>query len=149
MEPVLDIVTITCVGLMIGTEFAVSAFINPILEQLGNAAQAHATRLFARKLGTVMPFWYALGFLLLIAETITARQHPGMAFLAAASLIWAAVIVLTLMLLVPINNRIANMDSGAFTDTLRREHAKWDALHRLRVLALGVAMICLLVGIRP
>jgi uncharacterized membrane protein len=148
MELILGIVTTICIGLMVGTEFAVSAFVNPILEKLDDSMQAHATRLFARKLGTVMPFWYSLSLLLLIAETITMRQHPGMAFLSAASVIWAAVIVLTLMLLVPINNRIANMDSATFTDSLRGEHARWDALHRWRVLALGVAMICMLVGIR-
>jgi uncharacterized membrane protein len=147
MEPILDIATIICIGLMIGTEFAVSAFVNPILEKLDDTAQAHATRLFARKLGTVMPFWYITGLLLLIAETITIWQRPGIGFLVAASVIWSAVIVLTLMLLVPINNRIANMDSGAFTDTLRREHTKWDMLHRWRVLALSAAMICMLIGI--
>ena len=148
MEPILDVVTILCIGLMIGAEFTVSAFINPILQQLGETAQAHATRLFARKLGAIMPFWYALCLLLLISETIVVWHAPGMAFLVSASAIWAAVIVLTLMFLVPINNRIANADSGAFTDALRREHTKWDILHRGRVLALSVAMICLLVGIR-
>ena len=57
-------------------------------------------------------------------------------------------IALTLMFLVPINNRIAKMDVAVFTDSLRREHAKWDALHRWRVLVLGVAMISMLIGIR-
>lgn len=137
-----------CIGLMIGTEFAVSAFVNPILEKLDDSAQAHATRLFARKLGTVMPFWYGLNLLLLIAETIAVRRQPGVAFLAAAGVMWAVVIVLTLMLLMPINNRIAKMDSTTFTDSLRREHTRWDALHRWRVLAVSAAMICLLVGIR-
>jgi hypothetical protein len=96
MELILGIVTTMCIGLMIGTEFAVSVFVNPILEKLGDSAQAHATRLFARKLGTVMPFWYGLNFLLLIGETITRRQHSGMTLLAAASVVWAAVILLSL-----------------------------------------------------
>ncbi len=148
METILNVVTTVCIGLMIGVEFAVSAFVNPILERLDNSARADATRMFARKLGTVMPFWYGLSFLLLIAETIIARERSGMVFLAAASVIWAVVIALTLMFLVPINNRIAKMDVGVFTDTLRREHAKWDSLHRWRVLALGVAMISMLIGIR-
>jgi uncharacterized membrane protein len=148
MGLILDIATTFCIGLMIGTEFAVSAFVNPILLQLDNSAQAHATRLFARKLGFVMPFWYVLSLLLLIAETFTARQHSGMVFLAAASGIWVAVIILTLMLLVPINDRIANMGPTAFTDSFRQEHTKWDMLHRWRVLALGIAMICMLIGIR-
>jgi uncharacterized membrane protein len=148
MELILRIVTTMCIGLMIGTEFAVSAFLNPTLEKLGDTAQAHATRLFARKLGTVMPFWYAVNLLLLIGETIISRRQPGMAFLSAACGLWVAVIVLTLILLVPINNRIAKMDSTLFTDTLRREHARWDVLHRWRVLTISVAMICMLVGAR-
>jgi uncharacterized membrane protein len=148
MELILGIVTTMCIGLMIGTEFAVSVFVNPILEKLGDSAQAHATRLFARKLGTVMPFWYGLNFLFLIGETITRRQHSGMTLLAAASVIWAAVIVLSLILLVPIASRIAKMDSTTFTESLRREHTRWDALHRWRVLVVSVAMVCMLIGIR-
>ena len=148
MDLILGIVTTMCIGLMIGTEFAVSVFVNPILEKLGDSAQAHATRLFARKLGTVMPFWYGLNFLLLIGETITRRQHSGMTLLAAASVIWAAVIVLSLILLVPIASRIAKMDSTTFTESLRREHTIWDALHRWRVLVVSVAMVCMLIGIR-
>jgi uncharacterized membrane protein len=148
MEPILDIVTIICIGLMIGTEFAVSVFVNPILGQLDDTAEAHAMRLFARKLGAVMPFWYGLSLLLLLAETFMRRQQPGVALLGAASTIWAAVIVLTIVLLVPINTRIANMSSAVFTEALRREHTKWGTLHRWRVLALGSAMICLLIGIR-
>lgn len=148
MELILSIVTTMCIGLMIGTEFAVSAFVNPILEKLDDSAQAYATRLFARKLGTVMPFWYGLNLVLLIGETITLRQHPGISLLAAADIIWIVVIVLTLILLVPINNRIANMDSATFTASLRREHTRWDTLHRWRVLFICVAMICMLIGIR-
>jgi hypothetical protein len=56
MELILGIVTTMCIGLMIGTEFALSAFANPIFEKLHDSTQACATRLFARKLGTVMPF---------------------------------------------------------------------------------------------
>ena len=88
METILNVVTTVCIGLMIGVEFAVSAFVNPILERLDNSARAHATRMFARKLGTVMPFWYGLSLLLLIAETIIARERSGMVFLAAASVLW-------------------------------------------------------------
>ena len=35
MRPLLDIVTTVCIGLLIGTEFAVAVFINPILRKLG------------------------------------------------------------------------------------------------------------------
>lgn len=148
MRQILDIATIMSVGLMIGTEFAVAAFINPILEKLDLSARVDATRRFARTLGAVMPFWYSLGLLLLVAETVTLRHDPAVPFLAAAIVLWAAVIVLTLLFLVPINNRIVKMDTASFTESLRRQHKKWDTLHRWRVLALCVSMACMLIGIR-
>jgi uncharacterized membrane protein len=142
MKIILDIFTALCTGLMIGVEFAVSAFINPILQQLEASAQAHATRLFARKLGTVMPFWYALGFILLIVEAILRRHQPGALLLDVAVGIWALVILFTLCFLVPINNRIARSDSRTFSGQLQREHDKWDMLHRWRVVILIVAVVC-------
>jgi uncharacterized membrane protein len=114
MERLLDIVTTLCIGLMIGTEFAVSVFINPILGKLEHSAEAQATRLFALKLGATMPFWYGLSLLLLVAEMVVRRHQPGVTLLGAASAIWVGVIVFTVLLLVPINNRIAKMDSERY-----------------------------------
>ena len=145
---ILDLLSVVSIGLLVGTEFAVSAFINPILARLEPAAEAHATTLFARTLGRVMPFWYALNLLLLIIEAWIHGRAPGIGWLAAAPVIWAVVIVFTVLILVPINNRIAAMDPTAFSDHLKREHTRWDVLHRWRVLALSVAMISLLIGIR-
>ena len=68
--------------------------------------------------------------------------------LGAATGVWAAVIVLTLLFLVPIANRMARMDADSFTEAARREHRKWDALHRVRVAALAVSMATFLAGIR-
>lgn len=143
----LDIATTLCAGLMIGVEFAVSAFINPILWQLDDQAQSKTVRLFARKLGTVMPFWYTIAFLLLIAETVLRYHQAGAWLLGTASAIWCAVIVLTLVFLVPINNRLARLEGGSFGEEARREHRKWDSMHRVRVAALALALICLLSGV--
>ncbi|HEY3770992.1 MAG TPA: DUF1772 domain-containing protein [Candidatus Angelobacter sp.] len=143
----LNVVTTLCIGLLIGTEFAVSAFINPILRKLDSRAQASAIRLFAKRLGTAMPFWYAASLLLLIGQAILRRQQSGDALLIAASTIWAAVIVHTLLVLVPINNRMMKLDSDALSAEEQRAHTKWDNLHRLRVAALVAAMVCCLVAI--
>ncbi len=144
----LNIVTTLCIGLLIGTEFAVSAFINPVLRKLDDAAQSAAIRLFARRLGRAMPFWYVASLLLLISVAIGRLHRPGIILLGGAVGIWAAVIVLTLLFLVPINNRMARMDAAAFTESARREHRKWDTLHRVRVAALAVAMVAFLAGTR-
>jgi uncharacterized membrane protein len=145
----LNLTTILCTGLLIGTEFSVSAFINPILRKLDDRAQGEAIQLFARKLGFVMPFWYAGSLLLLILEILARRHQAGALLLGAACGIWIAVIVLTLLFLVPINNRMARMDPGEFRGAAQQEHQRWDFLHRLRVAALSAAMVLLLIGIRP
>ena len=147
MEMALDVVTILSVAFMIGTEIAVSVFINPVLGQLDAKAETAATRLFAQRLGKAMPFWYVLGLALLIVEASTRRHDAGIAWLVLASSLFALVIVLTLIFLVPINNRIAAAREEVFPDSLKAEHNTWDLLHRGRVLMLIVAMVLFLLGI--
>jgi Domain of unknown function (DUF1772) len=143
-----SIATILSVGLMIGAEFAVWVFINPILWKLEEQASAEAVRLFAAKLGKVMPFWYAGNFLLLVTEVILLRGRPATELLAAASAIWAAVIILTLLFLVPINNRLAQPGVVLPPGEAHRQHRRWDAMHRARVVALCAAFVLLLLGLR-
>jgi hypothetical protein len=57
------------------------------------------------------------------------------------------VIIHTLLVLVPINNRMIQLDSDAFSAEAQRKHMKWDSLHRLRVAALVASMVCCLVAI--
>lgn len=148
MNAVLDILTILSVGFMIGTESAVSAFVNPILGQLDAKAETAATRLFARRLGKAMPFWYVLGLLLMTLESVTRRHDAGSAWLFGASSLFVFVIAMTLIFLVPINNRIARAQEEVFSDSLKKEHRRWDRLHRGRVVLLALAMVLFLVGIR-
>ena len=142
---ILNIVTTVCIGLMIGTELAVSAFINPVLWKLDDRAQMLAIRMFAGRLGFVMPFWYGLGLVLLLAETVTMRHEPGVVLLSIASGLWVLVIVLSVLVLVPINNQLARFEPGSATPMAQRDHRKWDKLHRLRVAALGVSMALFLI----
>lgn len=146
MMHALIIVTTVCIGLLIGVEFAVSAFINPVLWTLEPSAQAAAIRLFARKLGRAMPPWYIASFVLLLIATIAHRHQPGEILLIAASVLWATIILLTILFLVPINNRMSQLSEEALVNGTLLEHRKWDALHRLRVVALVAAMVCFLLA---
>jgi hypothetical protein len=67
MMDLLNIATILCIGLLIGVELAVSAFINPVVWKLDLAAQARAFPLFGHRLGRAMPVWYIAGLLLLVS----------------------------------------------------------------------------------
>lgn len=143
----LDIVTTVSIGLLIGTEFAVSVFVNPILERLDNGTRMQAIRLFAKRLGTAMPFWYALSALLLIGEAVLRRRSFAEPLLISASVLWIAVIILTLIFLVPINNRMMRLDSSSAAERSFEEHKRWDLLHRGRVAVLVTAMICFLLAV--
>lgn len=149
MMLLLDVLTIVSIALLMGAEFAVSAFVNPVLWKLDPAARMQATRLFAALLGAVMPFWYGLNLLLLLAEAITRRHHAGLSLLiTVAAIIWAAVIAFSVLALVPINNRMAQLGPDSPGVDALREHKRWDALHRIRVLAVCVSFIAALLSIR-
>jgi len=144
---ILDVVTIVCVGLMIGVELAVSCFVNPVICKLNDVAQAEALRRFARLLGGVMPFWYGASLVLMLVEGYLRRHEGGLPLLLAAIAVWGVTIVFTIAVLVPINNRVGAVASGPFPESVRREHRRWDALHRGRVAMLVVAMVLMALGI--
>ncbi len=140
MTLLLDIFTILSIGLMTGNEFAVSVFVNPAIWKLDDRAQAS---LLARSLGRAMPFWYALNAILLGVEAWLRSHTPVHLLLLIAALLWVAIIVFTILLLVPINNRL-----GADSEPdWHSAHKKWDTLHRIRIVALTAAVICFLYGI--
>ena len=104
----------------------------------------------ARSLGTFMPFWYPLCLILLGAEAWLHRHTPALPLLLASAILWASIIVATLLFLVPRNNRVAAAQtaSSPYPDWLRVHH-QWDTLHRWRIAALIVALICLLHALLP
>lgn len=139
----LDAMTITLAGLMVGNELALSAFVNPALWRLEIDPQALGLSLLARSLGRVMPVWYSLCLALLALESFLHRHQPALIPLLTATLIWAAVIVFTVSMLVPINNRIASLNTAGPAPGWKQDHKKWDSLHRVRILLLAVALFVL------
>ena len=95
-----------------------------------------------------MPFWYIGSLLFLVASVITRLHQPGVILLAGAAGIWVAVSVLSVLVLVPMNKRLAGTVADEFTETARRELRIWDTLHRVRVAGLTLAMLALLAGLR-
>jgi hypothetical protein len=140
----LDTVTITVAGLMVGAELAVSAFVNPAIWQLESGPQAQGLSLLARSLGRVMPVWYGLCLALLALESFLHRHQAAVVPLLTATLIWASVIVYSITMLVPINNRIASLSASAPPPGWKHAHKKWDSLHRIRILLLTVALFALI-----
>jgi hypothetical protein len=131
--------SVPCVGLMTGNELAVSLFANPAIWKLDIPTPAQALWKLARSLGRVMPIWYALSLLLLIAEPYVRRNGPHLHLLHGVVALWIVAIVYTVSTLVPINNRIARLDLASPPQGWSKEHRKWDKLRRWRIAMLAIA----------
>jgi hypothetical protein len=92
-----------------------------------------------------MPFWYAVTLLLVASLAIQERGEQRDWLLGIAAGLMAVVILLTVALLVPINNRIAKWPS---TGGLSRElAARWDRRHRVRVVLLLAVFVLLVLAV--
>ena len=126
MMEVLNVVAIIVAGLMVGCELAIAAFVHPTLDKLPDDAHLPAASALARVLGTVMPFWYNLTFLLTLAEVIIQWRQSGRlpVWVATSALLWMLASVYSLIALVPINNRIKSNPPPDWKMYRRR----WDLL---------------------
>ena len=137
----LNIITITSAGLMVGNELSVSAFVNPSLRHLESGPQAQALSVLARSLGRAMPVWYGLCLALLALESLLHLQQTKHNPLLIPAAHRARAIVHSIKALVTINNRIASLNTAAPAPGWERDHRKWDALHRVRILLLILALL--------
>ncbi|HEY8997437.1 MAG TPA: DUF1772 domain-containing protein [Edaphobacter sp.] len=145
----LDITTITIIGLMVGNELTVSLFINPVMRQLDPATQARPLSLFAALLGRVMPFWYILCLALLLTEAVLRHSTSAFPGLLAATGLWIATILYTVLFLVPINNRIAALQSAHPIADWIPQHERWNRLHIFRIATILIALILTIHALLP
>ena len=141
----LEIAAIVVAGTMTGNEIAVAVFFHPRISRLEDAVHVRAAQTLASALGAVMPFWYALTFLLSLAVTFFAHatwSKPWWLALISTAL-FAVMIFYSVLLPVPINNQIARWRPDSLPANWRELRRRWDALHAIRVGFLIVALISL------
>lgn len=141
MERVIAIVALVLTGPLVGVELGVAAFTNPIFAKLPEDAFRQARSGGSRLLGCVMPFWYIGTLVVLIAGA--ALSHDVLAVTAVA--LMGAAMLLTVTVLVPINNRIGAWRSDS--DVNRDLASRWDRLHWVRVGILIAMFIALAAGV--
>lgn len=143
MTDIIYALAVAVTGPMVGVELAVAAFFNPLVARLPDDAFRVARGQASRVLGAVMPFWYAASLLLLVLATVSAWGGARGGWLGVAAGLMVVVVLLTVTMLVPINNRIAKWPA---TGELSRGLAtRWDRLHWLRVGLLVVLFLVLAV----
>jgi uncharacterized membrane protein len=146
MLDTLAVITTTVAGIMVGVEFAVAVFVGPMLRRLPVGSFIEASAGGGRVLGRVMPFWY-IGSLLLTAGLAAAKWGgpAGDAAVAAAALFIVSV-VMSLTVLVPINNRLTTWTADDHPADWREQHQRWDRWHYARVAVIVAAFVLTLVA---
>lgn len=146
MLSALAVIAATVVGTMVGVEFAVAVFVNPILLRLPAGSSLEARADGGRVLGRVMPFWYFASLILLagLAAATWGDAAAGAAIAAAALL--AVSVIMSIAWLVPINNRSATWTADDHPDDWREQQQRWDRLHYARVAIILAGFVLTLVA---
>jgi uncharacterized membrane protein len=143
----LAIAAATVTGTMVGVEFCVAVFVNPILHRLPVGPSLEASADGGRVLGRVMPFWYFGSLILISALAATAPGGAATGAAIAAAALLAVSVIMSVALLVPINNRSATWTADDHPDDWREQHQRWDRLHYGRVAIIMAGFVLLLVAV--
>ncbi|BBZ04115.1 membrane protein [Mycolicibacterium chitae] len=142
LRDTVDAVALLLTGPMVGVEFGVAVFTHPVFGRLPDDAFAQARSDGSRVLGKVMPFWYIATLLALVAAALLAG---GAWLVTVAAALMAVVVLITVALMVPINNRIGRWAGAA--DVSRADARRWDRLHAVRVVLLLVVFVLLVLHV--
>ncbi|MEW2167204.1 DUF1772 domain-containing protein [Streptomyces sp. NPDC007084] len=141
----LEVFTTVAVGVMVGVEFSVAFVINPILNGLpgdnGLRGRVHG----ARMLGAVMPFWYIGSLVLAAVWSVAGWDEGGAGLVVAGAGLLIVSVVMSILLLVPINNRVKTWTADGLPEDWKQQMGRWDRFHYVRVAVL-IAAFTLLVA---
>ncbi|MFD4551235.1 anthrone oxygenase family protein [Streptomyces sp. NPDC058466] len=141
----LEIVTTVIVGLMVGVEFSVAFVINPILDALPDDSSQRGRSHGGRMLGAVMPVWYIGSLVLVAVWSIAGWHHDGAGLAVTAGALLILSVIMSLLLLVPINNRGKTWTPENRPADWKEQMNRWDRFHYVRV-AVIIAAFTLLVA---
>ncbi|MFI0226249.1 anthrone oxygenase family protein [Streptomyces lydicus] len=147
MLDVLTVVTVVVVGLLVGVEFAVAVFVNPILDRLPNDGGLDARSDGARVLGRVMPFWYIGSVVLGAAWAVLGRGGTGAPLVIAGTALLVLSVVMSILLLVPINSRVATWSHEGVPADWKQQMRRWDRFHYVRVAVIVLAFTLFVVAL--
>uniref|UniRef100_UPI0004CA9294 DUF1772 domain-containing protein n=1 Tax=Streptomyces globisporus TaxID=1908 RepID=UPI0004CA9294 len=129
----LEVFTTVVVGLMVGVEFSVAFIMNRILDALpedsGQLGHAHGGRM----LGALMPFWYIGSLVLSALWAVAGWQRPGAGLVVIAAALLILSVVMSVLLLVPINNRNKTWTPENRPADWKQQLHRWGRYHYLRV----------------
>ncbi|MBD2828272.1 anthrone oxygenase family protein [Streptomyces californicus] len=144
MLSTLQIVTTVVVGLLVGVEFAVAFIMSRILNALPDDSSQLGHAHGGRMLGRVMPFWYIGSVVLGVIWAVAGRHDGGAGLVVTAVGLLILSVVMSVLLLVPINNRNRTWTPENRPADWREQLHRWERYHYVRV-AVIIAAFTLLV----
>ncbi|SPF04659.1 DUF1772 domain-containing protein [Streptomyces sp. MA5143a] len=139
----LQVVTLVSVGVMVGVEFSVAFVLNRIFDALpgdsGQLGRSHGGRM----LGAVMPVWYISSLSLVGVWAAAGRHDPGTGLVVIAGVLLLLSVIMSVLLLVPINNRGKTWTPENRPADWKEQMNRWERYHYGRV-ALIIAAFALL-----
>ncbi|MDL9937280.1 DUF1772 domain-containing protein [Gordonia sp. ABSL1-1] len=143
----LEVVTTVVVGLLVGVEFAVAVIMNRIFNALPEDSDQLARSVGGRMLGAVMPFWYIGSVVLVGAWAVAGWSDQGIGLVIAAGVLLIVSVIMSILLLVPINNRNKTWTADNRPADWKQQMDKWDRYHYVRVAVIVVAFVLLVTAL--
>ncbi|MDX6259001.1 MAG: hypothetical protein QOH84_689, partial [Kribbellaceae bacterium] len=129
----LEVVTTVIVGVMVGVEFSVAFVVNPILNALPDDSNQRGRSHGGRMLGALMPVWYVGSLVLVAIWAIAGRHRPGAGLAVIAGALLITSVIMSLLLLVPINNQSKRWTPENRPADWKQQMNRWDRFHYVRV----------------
>ncbi|WP_306323889.1 MULTISPECIES: DUF1772 domain-containing protein [unclassified Streptomyces] len=139
----LEVVTTVVLGVMVGVEFSVPFFMNPMANSLPGDNTLLARTHGARVGGAVMPFWYITALVLIVVRAAAGWQDEGTGLLVASAALLIVTVLMSVLLLVPINNRVKTWTPENRPADWKQQLGRWDRLHYVRVAVLVASFAAL------
>ncbi|MER5310794.1 DUF1772 domain-containing protein [Streptomyces sp. NPDC002773] len=147
MLSTLGVVTTVVVGLMVGVEFSVAFIMNRILDALPEDSRQLGHAHGGRMLGALMPFWYIGSLVLSAIWAVAGWQHPGTGLVVTAAGLLILSVVMSVLLLVPINNRNKTWTPENRPADWKEQLHRWNRYHYIRVAVIVVAFTLLVAAL--
>ncbi|MEV0918763.1 DUF1772 domain-containing protein [Streptomyces sp. NPDC049967] len=143
----LEVVTTVSFGLMVGVEFSVAFVMNRIFNALPEDSDQLARAHGGRMLGAVMPVWYISSVVLVAIRVVAGWHHPGTGLAVIAGALLIVSVLMSILLLVPINNRGKTWTPENRPADWKEQSNRWDRFHYVRVAVLIAALTLLVTSL--
>ncbi|MFF6997456.1 anthrone oxygenase family protein [Streptomyces sp. NPDC008313] len=143
----LEVFTVVIVGLMVGVEFSVAFVMNRIFDALPEDSDQLARAHGGRMLGALMPFWYIGSLVLSAIWAVAGWDRPGAGRVVIAAALLIVSVIMSLLLLVPINNQGKTWTPENRPADWKEQMNRWDRYHYARVAVIVAAFAFLVTAL--